>query len=205
MLLSDVVESEDSYTAEHSRSVVELVNAVADELACPSRAAASSSSRPCSTTWARSPSPRRSSTSRAASTSREFEVMKTHTIEGQFLLDRVGGLLGRVGEIVRSCHERWDGRRLPRRARGRADPVRLADRVLLRRLQRHDERPRLPQGAAPSRRRCASCATTRAPSSTRRSWQALIRVVERRQPGVQGTDEVRAMFSRHAARAGHDG
>ena len=35
MLLSDVVESEDSYTAEHFRSVVELVNAVADELNVP--------------------------------------------------------------------------------------------------------------------------------------------------------------------------
>ena len=39
--------------------------------------------------------------------------MKTHTIEGQFMLDRVGGLLGRVGEIVRSCHERWDGSGYP--------------------------------------------------------------------------------------------
>jgi HD-GYP domain-containing protein (c-di-GMP phosphodiesterase class II) len=39
--------------------------------------------------------------------------MKTHTIEGQFMLDRVGGLLGRVGEIVRSCHERWDGAGYP--------------------------------------------------------------------------------------------
>ena len=39
--------------------------------------------------------------------------MKTHTIEGQFMLDRVGGLLGRVGEIVRSCHERWDGTGYP--------------------------------------------------------------------------------------------
>ena len=37
MLLSDVVESEDSYTAEHSRSVVELVNAVADELGVAER------------------------------------------------------------------------------------------------------------------------------------------------------------------------
>ena len=51
-------------------------------------------------------------TSRAL-TPREFEVIKTHTIEGQFLLDRVGGLLGRVGEIVRYCHERWDGRGYP--------------------------------------------------------------------------------------------
>ena len=32
MLLSDVVESEDDYTADHCRSVVELVNAIADEL-----------------------------------------------------------------------------------------------------------------------------------------------------------------------------
>ena len=37
MLLSDVIESEDSYTAHHSRSVVELVNAVADELGVPGR------------------------------------------------------------------------------------------------------------------------------------------------------------------------
>ena len=125
MLLSDVVESEDSYTAEHSRSVVELVNAVADELG-RARAGppASSSSRRCSTTSARSPSRRRSSTSRASSTTEEFEVMKTHTIEGQFLLDRVGGLLGRVGEIVRSCHERWDGSGYPDGLAGEQHPVR---------------------------------------------------------------------------------
>jgi HD-GYP domain-containing protein (c-di-GMP phosphodiesterase class II) len=43
----------------------------------------------------------------------EFELMKTHTIEGQVLLDRVGGLLGRVGSLVRSCHERWDGNGYP--------------------------------------------------------------------------------------------
>lgn len=49
----------------------------------------------------------------AALTPQEFATMKTHTIEGQFMLDRVGGLLGRVGEIVRSCHERWDGAGYP--------------------------------------------------------------------------------------------
>ena len=35
--------------------------------------------------------------------------MKTHTIEGQRMLDRVGGVLREVGMIVRASHERWDG------------------------------------------------------------------------------------------------
>jgi HD-GYP domain-containing protein (c-di-GMP phosphodiesterase class II) len=58
----------------------------------------------------------------AALTDTEFEVMKTHTIEGQFMLDRVGGLLGRVGEIVRSCHERWDGTGYPDGLKGEEIP-----------------------------------------------------------------------------------
>jgi HD-GYP domain-containing protein (c-di-GMP phosphodiesterase class II) len=58
----------------------------------------------------------------AALTQSEFEVIKTHTIEGQFMLDRIGGLLGRVGEIVRSCHERWDGRGYPDGLAGREIP-----------------------------------------------------------------------------------
>jgi HD-GYP domain-containing protein (c-di-GMP phosphodiesterase class II) len=35
--------------------------------------------------------------------------MQTHTVEGQRMLNRIGGLLGRVGLIVRASHERWDG------------------------------------------------------------------------------------------------
>ena len=54
--------------------------------------------------------------------------MKTHTIEGQFMLDRVGGLLARVGEIVRSCHERWDGSGYPDGLRGEEIP--LAARIV---------------------------------------------------------------------------
>src|SRR5437764_9558143 len=59
----------------------------------------------------------------AALTDEEFEVMKTHTIEGQALLSRVGGRLGRVGEIVRSCHERWDGGGYPDGLKGEEIPV----------------------------------------------------------------------------------
>jgi HD-GYP domain-containing protein (c-di-GMP phosphodiesterase class II) len=56
-------------------------------------------------------------------TDEEFDLMKTHTVEGQALLDRVGGRLARVGEIVRSCHERWDGRGYPDGLCGEEIPV----------------------------------------------------------------------------------
>jgi HD-GYP domain-containing protein (c-di-GMP phosphodiesterase class II) len=42
-------------------------------------------------------------------TPEERAIINMHTIEGQRLLERVGGRLGEVGRIVRSCHERWDG------------------------------------------------------------------------------------------------
>ena len=44
------------------------------------------------------------------------------------MLDRVGGLLGRVGEIVRSCHERWDGSGYPDGLTGEEIP--LAARIV---------------------------------------------------------------------------
>ena len=55
-------------------------------------------------------------------------MIKTHTIEGQRMLDRVGGLLGRVGEIVRSRHERWDGNGYPDGLAGEEIP--LAARIV---------------------------------------------------------------------------
>ena len=43
----------------------------------------------------------------------ESEVMKLHTVEGQHMLDRVGGVLAGVGHIVRSSHEHYDGSGYP--------------------------------------------------------------------------------------------
>jgi HD-GYP domain-containing protein (c-di-GMP phosphodiesterase class II) len=43
----------------------------------------------------------------------EWAIMKTHTVEGERLLSQVGGILGNVGRIVRSCHEDWDGTGYP--------------------------------------------------------------------------------------------
>jgi HD-GYP domain-containing protein (c-di-GMP phosphodiesterase class II) len=49
--------------------------------------------------------------------------MDTHTIEGERMLEQVGGLLGHVGHIVRSCHEHWDGGGYPDRLAGEAIPI----------------------------------------------------------------------------------
>jgi HD-GYP domain-containing protein (c-di-GMP phosphodiesterase class II) len=44
-----------------------------------------------------------------ALTDEERAIINTHTIEGERMLKKVVGLLGEIGTIVRSCHERWDG------------------------------------------------------------------------------------------------
>jgi HD-GYP domain-containing protein (c-di-GMP phosphodiesterase class II) len=39
----------------------------------------------------------------------EWEVMKRHPVDGQQMLDRIGGTLADAGVSVRAHHERWDG------------------------------------------------------------------------------------------------
>ena len=58
----------------------------------------------------------------------EWALMKTHTVEGQRMLDRVGGLLGSVGLVVRASHERFDGGGYPDGLAGEAIP--LASRIV---------------------------------------------------------------------------
>lgn len=109
MLLSDVVEADDHYTADHCRSVVSLVSAVADELDIDPESRQELEFAALLHDVGKIVIPNEILNKPGALTDEEYELMKTHTIEGQVLLDRVGGLLGRVGRIVRSCHERWDG------------------------------------------------------------------------------------------------
>ncbi len=53
----------------------------------------------------------------------EWTIIKTHTIEGQRMLDRIGGFMREVGLIVRSHHERWDGDGYPDGLAGEAIPL----------------------------------------------------------------------------------
>jgi HD-GYP domain-containing protein (c-di-GMP phosphodiesterase class II) len=128
MLLSDVLEHEDEYTADHSRSVVDLVNAVADELNIDPESRQELEFAAMLHDVGKISIPKEILHKPAALTEPEYEIIKAHTIEGQFMLDRVGGLLGRVGEVVRSCHERWDGKGYPDGLKGEQIP--LAARIV---------------------------------------------------------------------------
>ena len=123
MLLSDVLEFEDEYTAQHSRSVVDLVNAVADELGVVPDERQELEFAAMLHDVGKISIPKEILHKPASLTDREFEIIKHHTIEGQFMLDRVGGLLARVGEVVRSCHERWDGQGYPDGLAGEQIPI----------------------------------------------------------------------------------
>src|SRR5207245_4124814 len=58
-----------------------------------------------------------------ALTPEERTVVERHTVDGEQMLERVGGLLGRIGHLVRSCHERWDGAGYPDGLAGERIPL----------------------------------------------------------------------------------
>ena len=123
ILLGDLIEDDDEYTGLHSKTVVSLSLQVADEMGLSS--------------------PQRRRTEFAALlhdvgkiavskeiinkpgplSSDEREVMQTHTIEGERMLQRVGGFLDEVGLIVRASHERWDGSGYPDGLKGEEIPI----------------------------------------------------------------------------------
>jgi HD-GYP domain-containing protein (c-di-GMP phosphodiesterase class II) len=112
-LLGDVVEADDGYTGAHSRAVVELTLAVADELALSDRDRRDAEFAALLHDVGKLRVPNEIINKAGPLTDEEWKVVQQHTIEGERLLHRVGGLLGQVGRIVRSCHERHDGTGYP--------------------------------------------------------------------------------------------
>lgn len=122
-LLGDMIEADDAYTGSHSRDVVELVLAVAERLGLDA-----GEQRMAEFTALlhdvgkirilpeiiNKPGPL---------DDEERALLNTHTILGQEMLERAGGLLGEVGPLVRSCHEHWDGNGYPDRLAGEEIPL----------------------------------------------------------------------------------
>jgi HD-GYP domain-containing protein (c-di-GMP phosphodiesterase class II) len=113
MLLGDVIEADDEYTGSHSRDVVDLVVAVADHLGLDSGARRRAEFAALLHDVGKVKIPTEIINKPGPLDDREWEIMKTHTVIGESMLGQIGGLLGEVGQIVRSCHERWDGRGYP--------------------------------------------------------------------------------------------
>jgi HD-GYP domain-containing protein (c-di-GMP phosphodiesterase class II) len=112
-LLGDVVEADDAYTGSHSRDVVELVLAVCDHLGLDPAERRDSEFVALLHDVGKIRIPSEIINKPGALDAAERAVMETHTLIGEELLDRVGGLLGDIGRIVRSCHEHWDGAGYP--------------------------------------------------------------------------------------------
>jgi HD-GYP domain-containing protein (c-di-GMP phosphodiesterase class II) len=113
LLLSDVLEVDDEYTGFHSRSVVSLSIAVSDAMGLSSKQRRNVEFGALLHDVGKIAVPKEIINKPGPLTDDEWLVIKTHTIEGQKMLDRVGGLLSEVGKIVRSSHEKWDGSGYP--------------------------------------------------------------------------------------------
>jgi putative nucleotidyltransferase with HDIG domain len=113
LLLADVLEADDEYTGVHSHGVVALSVAVADAMGLDSRERRNVEFGALLHDIGKIAVPKEIINKPGPLTDDEWLVIRTHTIEGQRMLDQVGGLLSDVGRIVRSSHESWDGSGYP--------------------------------------------------------------------------------------------
>jgi HD-GYP domain-containing protein (c-di-GMP phosphodiesterase class II) len=128
MLLGDVIEADDAYTGSHSRDVVDLVVSVADQLGLGPRDRQRAEFAALLHDVGKVKIPAAVIHKPGPLDDTEWALMKTHTIIGESMLGQIGGLLGEVGQIVRSCHERWDGGGYPDNLAGEEIP--LAARIV---------------------------------------------------------------------------
>jgi HD-GYP domain-containing protein (c-di-GMP phosphodiesterase class II) len=122
-LLGDVVEADDAYTGSHSRHVVDLVLGVCDRIGLRGTDRRDAEFVALLHDVGKIRIPAAIIGKPGPLDPDERALMETHTIEGQRLLEQVGGLLGEVGRVVRSCHERWDGAGYPDRLAGEQIPL----------------------------------------------------------------------------------
>jgi HD-GYP domain-containing protein (c-di-GMP phosphodiesterase class II) len=123
LLLSDVLDNDDEYTAFHSRGVVQLSMAVAERMDLDARERRNVEFGALLHDVGKIAIPKEILNKPGKLSPDEWVVMETHTVTGQQMLDRVGGVLGQVGQIVRSSHERWDGTGYPDGLAGDQIPV----------------------------------------------------------------------------------
>lgn len=123
LVLGDVIEADDAYTGEHTRGVVELATTVAARLGLSPHDCRIVEFGALLHDVGKVAIPKEIINKPGKLDEHEWTIIKAHTIEGQRMLDRVGGLMQEVGQVVRSSHERWDGQGYPDGLRGQAIPL----------------------------------------------------------------------------------
>jgi putative nucleotidyltransferase with HDIG domain len=123
LLLGDVVEADDSYTGTHSRGVVSLAMDVGAALGLDAAQRRNLEFAALLHDVGKVAIPKAIINKPGKLDPAEWTVIKTHTLEGQRMLDRVGGFMRSVGLIVRSHHEQWDGGGYPDGLAGEAIPL----------------------------------------------------------------------------------
>ena len=122
-LLGDMIEADDAYTGEHSRDVVELVLAVGEHLGLTADEQRMAEFTALLHDVGKLRIPSEVINKNGPLDDEERALMNQHTILGEEMLARAGGLLGEVGPFVRSCHEHWDGNGYPDRLVGEEIPL----------------------------------------------------------------------------------
>ena len=109
LLLGEMIEHDDAYTGNHSRDVVGLALAVGGRLGLDAAHARRLEFGALLHDIGKIAVPKAILHKPGPLDDEEWELMRRHTVEGQMMLERVGGVLAEAGSVVRSSHERWDG------------------------------------------------------------------------------------------------
>jgi len=123
LLLGELIGEDDEYTGAHSQGVVSLAVAIADELGLGQGERRLVEFGALLHDVGKIGVPKEIVNKPGPLSEDEWDVMRRHTITGQRMLDRVGGALQGVGEVVRASHERWDGAGYPDGLAGEDIPI----------------------------------------------------------------------------------
>lgn len=167
-----MVEADDAYTGQHSREVLELSLAVADALRLDHHSRRNVEFGALLHDVGKVAIPKSMIGKEGPLDDQEWAIVKTHTVEGQQLLDRMGGVMSGIGRVVRSSHERWDGRGYPDGLCSARHPPGVADHLGVRHVQRHDHDVLVPPRAVPRRGRRRAAPLRGLPAGPRRGARA---------------------------------
>jgi putative nucleotidyltransferase with HDIG domain/MYXO-CTERM domain-containing protein len=123
LLLADVIEHDDHYTGSHSKGVVTLSLEVAHKMGLDAHGMRNVEFAALLHDVGKLAISKEIINKEGPLSSEEWALMRLHTITGEQMLHRIGGLFDEVAKLVRSSHERWDGTGYPDGLAGVAIPL----------------------------------------------------------------------------------